>query len=149
MGGPETTLRRVQADDCPLLASIHKAAFGAQAWDADGFARLMQRPGAVGLIAGEQALLIADIIAGEAEILTIATHPQARRGGLALLLLQALLRPDEVTRCVLEVCSSNDAACALYKKAGFVYAGLRKDYYTGAGRKFDAYVLEYCKSRKF
>ena len=79
---------------------------------------------------------------GDADLLTIATVPAARRGGLATAMLTHLL--DEARRrgcehVLLEVRRSNTAAQALYERHGFEVLGVRRRYYTGPDE--DALVM--------
>lgn len=65
---------------------------------------------------------------GESELYRIAVLPQFRGQGIAKELLARFL--EKCSGVVfLEVRSKNEAAIALYKSAGFVEAGRRKDYY--------------------
>jgi ribosomal-protein-alanine N-acetyltransferase len=68
------------------MAALHRAAFPDAAWDAAAFAGLVAMPGAVALSA-DDGFLLGRIVAGEAEILTLAVHPRARRRGIATGLL--------------------------------------------------------------
>lgn len=82
------------------------------------------------------AFIMAQSIAGEADILTIATAPDHRRRGLAASLLKALLaRLGErgIVRITLDVAEDNAPARALYSEYGFSEDGRRPRYYT-AGR---------------
>ena len=79
--------------------------------------------------------------ADEAELLRIATAPQARRRGVALALLEAALQDLDdsgTARCFLEVRRDNLAALALYRHQGFHEIGLRLRYYPDGG---DALLL--------
>jgi len=72
------------------------------------------------------------VIAGEMEILNIATHPFHRRKGLARQLLAQVLnicRGERVEQGFLEVRRSNVGAIDLYEKFGFTQVGTRKNYY--------------------
>jgi len=72
------------------------------------------------------------LLAGEAELLRIATRPEARRRGIARALLRAGLRDLEregINVCHLEVASNNDAAICFYNELGFVPTGCRRRYY--------------------
>lgn len=126
-----------------VLAAIHGEAF-AEAWDADAFASALDQPGAFGYIATEDdeplgfALLRAALFdgGGEAEVLSIATRPQARRRGVARQLMHAALeraRTWRVERVFLEVAEDNSGARGLYQSLGFVQVGRRKAYYARAG----------------
>ncbi|SDI97830.1 ribosomal-protein-alanine N-acetyltransferase [Frankineae bacterium MT45] len=82
------------------------------------------------------------VIGKEAEILTIGVVPQARRAGVATLLLRHLLADatrrsaDEV---FLEVRIDNEAAISLYRREGFADLGLRRGYYDGG--RIDALTM--------
>jgi ribosomal-protein-alanine N-acetyltransferase len=82
------------------------------------------------------AFLIAQTVAGETDILTVATDPAERRKGLASQLIDALIaRAGErgVSRIMLDVAEDNVAARQLYRDHGFVEDGRRPRYYR-AGR---------------
>ena len=66
--------------DARRLAAIHAEAFGGAAWSADAFADLL---GQTGVFAAESAdgFILMRVVADEAEILTLAVRPSARRGG--------------------------------------------------------------------
>ncbi|MCS6912547.1 MAG: ribosomal protein S18-alanine N-acetyltransferase [Myxococcales bacterium] len=72
----------------------------------------------------------------EMHILQIATHPLARRRGLATRLLLHALSSARQRGCVavlLEVRPSNRPALALYEKHGFQRAAIRRGYYADNG----------------
>jgi len=85
------------------------------------------------------------VIAGEAELLTLAVAPDMRRQGIGRLLLgrfeQAALGRSADT-ALLEVAADNVAARHLYAHAGYDPVGLRKRYYRAPdGSRRDALVL--------
>lgn len=139
-------IRALAPSDSPLLAALHAAALPpGEAWGEDAFARLVALPGAVGVLAAEGAVPVGFVLArraaDEAEILAFAVLPERRRRGIGRALLDAcleVLAGQGVGRVFLEVAADNAGARALYGAAGFVSAGLRRDYY-GAGR--DALLL--------
>ena len=115
----------------PVIAALHAAAFGAACWDASSFATLLGAPVTFGFL-GEAGFILARVIAGEAEILTLAVAPEQRRQGFARSLLEAALaeaRRRGATEIFLEVAEENAAASSLYASAGFAQAGIRRDYY--------------------
>jgi ribosomal-protein-alanine N-acetyltransferase len=72
------------------------------------------------------------LVAGEVHILSIATHPDHRRGGLAGELLAHALDDGRAAGCTLatlEVRRGNQPALALYERAGFVTVHVRERYY--------------------
>jgi ribosomal-protein-alanine N-acetyltransferase len=85
------------------------------------------------------------LAADEAEILTLAVAPEARRRGRARALLkaaQAHAAAGGARRLVLEVAEDNAPARALYAAAGFGPVGRRRGYYDrAAGAAADALVL--------
>ncbi len=129
--------------DLAPLAAIHAACFP-DAWSAQALADLLATPGTFA-IASADGFVLARAAAGEAEILTLAVSPNARRRGTGVALVRAAA--NEAQRLgaevlFLEVASGNAAARALYRHLGFTEAGLRKGYYASPGRApEDALVL--------
>jgi ribosomal-protein-alanine N-acetyltransferase len=73
--------------------------------------------------------------ADEGEVLALAVAPERRRRGLgaaALAALEAALRAAGARRLFLEAAADNAAALALYARAGWREAGLRRGYYPAA-----------------
>lgn len=73
------------------------------------------------------------IIDQEMKINNIAVHPRGRSLGVGTRFLRFLLDHAESQCCrevTLEVRPSNDVALALYRTAGFIPVGRRKQYYT-------------------
>ncbi len=123
------------------MALLHAAAFPSlDRWSATAFATQLALPGVFGLIDERGGLALARVAADEAELLTIAVHPEARRQGIGRALLKAVLseaaRRGAVT-VLLEVAESNTPARALYASLAFRPVGRRKGYYASA----DALVL--------
>jgi tRNA threonylcarbamoyladenosine biosynthesis protein TsaB len=135
---PAPKLLRPDRDDPASLAALHGACFP-EAWTAPAIAQLLATPGTFAF-AGAQGFILVRAAADEAEILTIAVAPEARRRGLGRALLDAAAAHAVslgAQRLFLEVSTANDAALALYRGAGFAQAGLRKGYYNGQ----DALIL--------
>lgn len=124
------------------LAAIHGASFpSAESWATDAFAQHLAFPGVIGLLAEEGGFILLRVAADEAEILTLAVHPAARRAGLGASLLDAATgtaAAGGAATMFLEVSTHNHAARALYAAAGFLPAGLRPRYYADGS---DALVL--------
>ena len=121
------------------LATIHAAAFPpGERWDARAMTEILAMPGAFGVLDARGGLLLARSVGGEAEILTLAVLPKARRQGLGRALLDHALAVIGTAPIFLEVAADNEAALALYRSAGLEPCGRRPHYY-GAGR--DALVL--------
>lgn len=132
------------------LAALHARCFTAPPpWSADSFAALLQSPHVFLLEdPGGQAFALGRVIAGEAELLTIATDPGQRRAGLARALM-ARFEGESRTRgaeaAFLEVAETNAPALALYASCGFAQAGRRPGYYVAPGASPVA-ALILCKS---
>jgi ribosomal-protein-alanine N-acetyltransferase len=77
--------------------------------------------------------LLAWLLGGDLEILTVAVAPAQRRVGVGAALVEAATAEARSQRCervLLEVRASNTAALALYRSAGFAEDGLRRGYYS-------------------
>lgn len=138
----------IQADT-PALAALHATGFEGQ-WSAGAMADLLAMPGSFAFVAedgdGPRGFVLARAAAGEAEILSVAVHPIARRQGLARALMTAAAK-EAVRRgaghLYLEVAVDNEAALGLYAGLGFAEAGRRKGYYArGPGLTIDALILK-------
>ena len=128
------------------LAALHARCFRMPPpWSDADFAGFLADPLTFQLVDGDAGFLLGRAVAGEAELLTLAVAPEARRRGLARKLVsrflyQARLRGAEAA--FLEVSAENAAAIALYESAGFSRSGLRRNYYrTAEGQRIDALVM--------
>ncbi len=135
--------------DTQALAALHAACFGAVAWGVREMAEMLSTPGTQLWIAGPEtapsAMLVVRTDGESADILTLATHPQHRRLGLAAQLLRQAaeaLREAGNRRIVLEVSAENIAARALYDRLDYREVALRKAYYPRLGGAEDAWVME-------
>ncbi|MXU64486.1 GNAT family N-acetyltransferase [Oceanomicrobium pacificus] len=128
------------------MATIHAASFTVpRPWSAAEFARLLADP-AVLAITRPQGFALFRQTGTEAELLTIAVAPDARRQGLAqAILLDGLdrLGASGAVQIFLEVAAGNGEALALYRATGFTQAGLRPGYFRDPadGTRHDALVL--------
>ena len=134
-------------DRAARLAAIHAEAFAEphdSPWSAAAFADLLAQPGVFAVDSADGFILMR-VVADEAEILTLAVRPAARRAGQgAQLVGEGLVAAAArgAVRVFLEVADDNAAARALYARAGFVEAGRRPGYYAGAdGERRDALLL--------
>jgi ribosomal-protein-alanine N-acetyltransferase len=143
-------LREGGAHDLHSVNRIMQEAFDprfGEAWTSAQCLGMLSLPGVwlvVASVDGQDAgFSLARAIAGEAELLLLATHPAARRRGVAGALLRAVIeeaRGRGVARLHLEVRSGNDAVW-LYRREGFEKVGERRDYYRGrSGQMFDAHT---------
>jgi len=126
----------------PILAAIHRVAFPPhEAWDDGAIALQLVLPGSFALIALSGGMLLGRVAADEAEVLTLAVVPAARRRGVASALLQAGMataRERGAAALFLEVSAGNTQAQALYAATGFAEVGRRANYYYNG---MDALVL--------
>lgn len=125
------------------LAALHAAAFrDPRPWSQAEFEALLTSPLCF-LLSGEGGFLLGRVAGDEAELLTLAVDPAARRAGRGrALVLEFLSQSAErgAAQAFLEVASDNAAALALYRATGWTEAGRRRAYY-GAGR--DALVMRH------
>ena len=129
-------------DPAPL-AAIHARCFP-EAWSAKAMAELLATPGTFAFAASDGFILVR-AAGGEAEVLTLAVMPDARRSGIGTALVEAAATHAlglGAQALFLEVGVANQPARALYHRLGFVEAGRRKGYYTATpGKAEDALVL--------
>ena len=128
--------------DIPAMAALHAAAFPpAERWGTTALTAMLRLEGGFGLLAGDAGFILARAVAGEAELLTLAVHPDARRHGLGARLLEAAVAEAArrgAAALFLEVSEANIAARALYTRAGAAEVGRRRRYYADGT---DALVL--------
>jgi ribosomal-protein-alanine N-acetyltransferase len=154
----DATIRPFGTEDAPAVAML-EALCNPLPWHLEDllpFADWEKDPGAssfvrLGFVARAEdgrivGYLLASLVAGEAEILILGVHPDARRKGLARLLLESLFAhlktlsdPFVAESIFLEVRRGNDAAIRLYESLRFYPNGVRKGYYADNGE--DAVLL--------
>ncbi|MFN2307415.1 MAG: GNAT family N-acetyltransferase [Paracoccaceae bacterium] len=126
------------------LAATHAAAFlHERPWRESEFASLLAGRGTI-LTGDAAAFVVGRVVLDEVEILTVATHPDHRRAGLARRRVAALLdkaRNMGATTAFLEVAADNGAARALYRDLGFDETGRRRSYYARETGKVDAITM--------
>ncbi|EHL96537.1 putative ribosomal-protein-alanine acetyltransferase [Acetobacteraceae bacterium AT-5844] len=134
--------RPVLPADLAQLEALHASAFPpGEAWSADALGVMLALAGGFGLLLENRGFILARAVGEEAEILTLAVAPLARRCGAGTALLAAALRRAAdcgARELFLEVSRNNIAAFALYAAAGFTQVGLRRRYYADGS---DALVL--------
>ena len=141
---PDTVILPARPENAGEIAEIHALSFR-RGWSDGEIAAMIDSQRYSVWIArqrGKQQRLLGFAImrnAGtEAEIITIATAPKARRKGVAGALVAHAVRHlqgEEVSRLVLEVEATNRAATHLYRSMGFRQIGIRRAYYTSGGTK--------------
>ncbi len=127
------------------MAATHAAAFSqSRPWGEHEFSDLLQHPGSFAA-GNKDCFALIRVTLDEAELLTIATHPDFRRRGLASMLMaqwQAIAHERGAKRAFLEVADDNAAAIALYRSAGYDSCGSRPGYYRrNKGRTVDALIM--------
>lgn len=127
------------------LARLHARCFTTpRPWSEAEFGEVLGSAGAF-LIAEAAGFVIGRTLAGEAELLTLAVAPEARRAGTGRRLVARFLGAAAArgaTAAYLEVAEDNDAALRLYAGQGFAEAGRRRGYYVRAGEApLDAIVM--------
>jgi ribosomal-protein-alanine N-acetyltransferase len=134
------TIERVGATHAAVLAAIHAASLaavtprgsGGEVWGASAFEAQLSMHGVVALLDRRGGVALARVTADEAELLTIAVIPSARRRGIARALLLAEMRIANdlgARQMFLEVAVDNRNGLALYRSLGFDDVGRRRAYY--------------------
>jgi ribosomal-protein-alanine N-acetyltransferase len=154
------TVERMRPLHVPLVIAREHETFGTESWTAGMYREELEDPwnrhylvafdrpvpadsggpgdGAPTLV-GWAGLMVID---ATAQILTVGTVAEARRRGVASMLMDRMIaeaRRRRAKEVLLEVRVDNDAAKAMYAGYGFIELGIRKGYYQPAG--VDAAVL--------
>lgn len=126
---------KMQAKHIEDLARIEKLCFS-KPWSYEALAEELSNPLAVFFVAELDGKTVAYAgmhhIIDEGYITNIAVHPDYRRRGLGTALVRVLdsyARDNGLAVLTLEVRQSNATAINIYKDAGFVEEGVRKDFY--------------------
>ena len=142
MSGMAVRIETATAAHASLLAEIHAEAFPPdEVWSRTVILSQLELPTTIALLHPLGGMILARVMADEAEILTLAVHPSARRqgvGGALLEVAKARAASAGAAAMFLEVAVTNNAARALYAAHGFLEAGLRRRYYSDGT---DALVL--------
>ena len=138
---PVTVVGDARAEDLDRLAAIHADGFPGAAWSAGDLAALLREETVFGLVVRRAnffgtrsavAFVLVRLVAGEAEILTLAVDPAHRRRGIARQLMETVFRRlyhDRAETLFLEVDAGNEPAVELYRRLRFRKVGERKGYY--------------------
>jgi [ribosomal protein S18]-alanine N-acetyltransferase len=133
----ELSVLPMTISDVRDAADIHADAFK-PAWTDGDIERLLARDHTYGRIARPvggkttAGFVLYTLVAGEGEILTIATHAAWRRRGIGEKLVKSALghlSAERAEAMFLEVGDENAGALALYRKLGFREVGRRNNYY--------------------
>src|SRR5690606_20519177 len=145
--GRRRMIEPVGAEAIETLAALHARAFD-QPWSAAEIGKLLGNAAVFAMISrgrDPQGFVMAWTAAGDAELLTVAVVPEARRKGVGASLVTAagvaaLARGAATMH--LEVAEDNAPARALYAKLGYEQAGRRRGYYAaGRADAVDAIVM--------
>ncbi|WP_425043290.1 GNAT family N-acetyltransferase [Primorskyibacter sp. S87] len=129
-----------------LLAETHKAAFTqSRGWSSAEIEDLLTNR-FTHFFGDARCFALVQVISDEAELLTIATHPDFQKQGLAQRCMSDWLESVArrgVTRAFLDVAEDNLPAAALYEACGFAACGRRQGYYRrSGGKQIDAILME-------
>jgi ribosomal-protein-alanine N-acetyltransferase len=142
-------IRRATESDAGEFERLHRACFAAS-WETRSFETFLADDRVTGLLLSPDkieppvAFLLLRSAAGEAEILTLGTEPEARRFGHARALVRAgadLVHAAGARELFLEVSNENLSAIGLYGGLGFTAVGRRPAYYRADDGAEDALVL--------
>jgi len=114
------------------LAELHTLCFTTpRPWRTDEFAALLKTPG-IFLVSHRHGFALGRIAGPEAELLTLAVHPDTQNMGHGHQLVGDFLGAAARRGAVdvfLEVAENNAAAIALYRRSGFVKIAERSEYF--------------------
>lgn len=148
---PGVRLRPGEVDDLDHVMAIMTAAFTpcyGEAWTRSQCAGILPMRGVFLTLADSDGIpagfSLVRTVADEAELLLLAVDPSVQRRGIGQMLLDHFIssaRAEGAHRLHLEVRDGNPAI-KLYRGAGFVAAGRRRNYYHGPeGEAHDAVTL--------
>ena len=128
-----------------LAAILARAMTDQTPWSVPTFEGFLRYPGSI-LAAEASGFALGRVSADEAELLTLAVLPEARRQGIARRCLSEFeqeVREGKARRIFLEVAEDNYPARQLYQGAGYLDVGHRPAYYRAPdGRRRDAVLME-------
>lgn len=114
----------------------------------EGVLRDCLEAGHLGWVAWDRGEVVAyaviQVVLDEAHLLNLCTAPAWQGQGIGRAMLryvEAACREAGMTRMLLEVRATNQAALALYRSEGFVEDGIRKGYYPASGGREDAVLM--------
>lgn len=130
-----------------VLAALHAEGFD-QPWPPEAFTSLLKNPARSGMLAlaggAPAGFIMIQMTPDEGEVLTFVVARQNRRQGIGEQLLEWAAETCARAGCariLLEVSESNEAARALYGKAGFRKIGERSGYYARRGEGVETALL--------
>lgn len=141
-------IRAATLQDAPFIADLFYQSMPSP-WKTADIEDALRSPSMVVWLLEEEgkimSALLMQICMDEAEILSVATDPGARRKGYARSLIQYALREIGYEVSIfLEVRSKNSGAISFYESLGFYTIGMRKGYYTSP--RDDALLMKFGKN---
>lgn len=121
--------------DLPEVSAIETASF-TMPWSQSLFMSELHNPLSVSKVAKASGKIVGYIcvrqVLDEGHVLTLAVHPEFRRGGIASTLISYILdvlKANACKRVFIEVRVSNEKARKLYEQFDFRAISIRKNYY--------------------
>ena len=128
-------IRKMRVEDIDQVAVIEKEAFSIP-WTKEGLRSFFDRDDTQYLVAEKEGEILGYCgylaVIDEADILNVAVKSEYRGQHIGTELVKRLIEEGQkagIFRFTLEVRQSNSCAIHLYEKAGFVAAGIRKNFY--------------------
>lgn len=130
------TLDKLTEKNVKLVAKLEEVCFGEDAWSENLLRGEINQPNKYYFLLFSNEILVAYggflHILDEGDIMNIAVAPAYRRQGYATKILNEIFSKGKelgIERFTLEVRESNFSARNLYEKSGFVFSGMRRNYY--------------------
>jgi ribosomal-protein-alanine N-acetyltransferase len=143
-------LRPMRAEDIPRIVDIENEGF-AHPWSADLLRRELHHDWSTSLVAVDPAtgavvgFIVFWTVHDEVHVLNVAVALEARRRGIARLLMEEASRRGRAAKArlaTLEVRRSNEGALRLYRSMGYRQVGVRPNYYVDEGEDAIVMVLD-------
>ncbi|UTW48716.1 ribosomal protein S18-alanine N-acetyltransferase [Bacterioplanoides sp. SCSIO 12839] len=139
-------IRAAQQSDLEAIMQVEQAAHS-HPWAASIMQRYLEKPDVCWVLEYQQRVVahaVVSVIADQAELLTIAVHPDYQGQGFGKQMAQqviAVANAASAEQLFLEVRESNASAIALYELLGFCETGRRRNYYPTSGGREDALLF--------
>lgn len=129
-------IRAMTATDVDEVFDIEQESFS-DPWSKEAFSKAISDQNNSYLVTLKDGILVGYCgywgVVGEGYIYNVAVRDKYRGQGIGLRMLEELVAEAAgrgITSLTLEVRRSNEPAIQLYKKLGFIEAGVRKNFYT-------------------
>jgi ribosomal-protein-alanine N-acetyltransferase len=131
----EIKIKTMTPEDVVQVHKVEEACFSVP-WSLENFERIFRYKENYYLTAWDGDAIVGFIglmaVAGEGDITNVAVLPSHRKQGIGDRLVKSMIdlaKEKEISKIMLEVRSSNEAAIHLYEKYGFEFLCIRKNYY--------------------